>query len=137
MPISSPRGTASAFRVPIPGFYGDIEKMLASEDMAGVLRALIEGQRRSDDVLRGVMTGKINVVGTVTLTASQATTTLTDSRIGAGTAVILVPTTANASAEIGNGTIYQTYPNATKEQAVLNNANNAQTDRDFVFALIG
>lgn len=81
--------------------------------------------------------GKLNTVGSVTLRASQATTTITDKRIGANTLVLLIPTTANASAEFGAGTIYQTLPNAANGSAVLNHANNANADKTFGYFLVG
>lgn len=93
--------------------------------------------RKIVGVINGLMVGRYNAVGTVTLAASVASTTLTDLRIGRETLVLLTPTTANASAEIGNGTIYQTYKNADKSNAVINHANNAQTDRTFAYALWG
>ena len=79
--------------------------------------------------------GKINATGTVTLTASATTTTLSDKRIGRNTKVVLMPTTANAATAFG--TTYQTFPNAATEAAVLNHASNAQTDRTFAYALFG
>lgn len=96
-----------------------------------------EHKRKIAEVANRALIGKTNNVTTVTLTASSATTTITDRRIGYNTVVILVPTTANASAEFGNGTIYQTYPNATKNQAVINHANNAQSDRTYAVAFVG
>lgn len=97
----------------------------------------VEHARKIAEVANLAISGKMNVTGTVTLTASSATSTLVDSRIGADSALILIPTTANASAEFGNGTIYLTYPNATQGQAVINHANNAQVDRTFIYAVIG
>ena len=96
-----------------------------------------EHTRKVAEAVRELQEGKLRSIGTVTLAASAATTTLTDRRIGRETGVLLIPTTANASAEVGNGTIYQTYKNATKGQAVLNHANNAQTDRTFIYVLLG
>ena len=77
--------------------------------------------------------GKINATGTVTLAANAATTTLVDRRIGRNTKVYLMATTANAQAEIP----YQTFPNANLRAAVLNHANNSQSDKTFSFALLG
>lgn len=85
--------------------------------------------------LNKVLDGKINSIGTVTLTANAATTTLSDPRIGRNTILVLIPTTANAAAALG--TTYQTYPNAATEAAVLNHANNAQTDKTFAYVLLG
>ena len=96
-----------------------------------------EHLRKLAEAINRLYDGKINATGTVTLTASQATTTLSDRRIGLNTKVYLTPTTANASAEIGAGAIYQTFPNTTEGQAVINHANNSQSDRAFGFALHG
>lgn len=79
--------------------------------------------------------GRSNATGTVTLTASQATTTLTDPRIGTDTVICLVPTTANAAAEVGAGGLYISA--VTAGSATLTHANNAQTDRDFSYSLQG
>jgi len=120
VPISSPR--ASAASLPgVPLEWSD-EK---------------EHRRQLALTANAILQGRLNNVISVTLTASSASTTITDARIGLNTALILVPTTANASAEIGAGTIYQTFPNATKNQAVINHANNAQTDRTFRAVMIG
>ena len=96
-----------------------------------------EHLRKLAEAINRLYDGKINATGTVTLTASQATTTLTDRRIGLNTKVYLTSTTANASAEIGAGAIYLTFPNTTEGQAVINHANNSQSDRTFGFALLG
>lgn len=88
-------------------------------------------------IVNSLRDGKLNPVGSTTLAAGAASTTLSDRRIGRDTVVLLMPATANASAEFANGTIYQTYPNASNEAAVLNHANNAQTDRTFAYVLLG
>ena len=85
--------------------------------------------------VNNILRGKTNNTGSVTLTASSATTTLTDIRIGINSVILLQPTTANASAEIGAGTIYFADPG--NGSVVINHANNAQTDRTFKFAIIG
>ncbi len=138
MPIStSPRADARGFPIAQASFYGDLEKVLEEQDIKSVLYELIEWNRSIVAVLNNAMLGKINVVGTVTLTASTTTTTISLPRISRNTVVLYTPTTANASAEVGNGTIFQTYPNTTTGQAVLNHASNAQVDRTFAFALLG
>lgn len=90
---------------------------------------------RIADSLNNALRGKLNNTGSVTLTQSSATTTLTDIRIGINSVILLQPTTANASAEIGNGTIYFGTPgNGT---VTINHANNAQSDRTFKYAILG
>ena len=96
---------------------------------------LTEWIREVAGVANSLRDGKINATGTVTLTANAATTTLSDVRIGRTTKVVLVPTTANAAAALA--TTYFTYPNANTEAAVLNHANNAQSDRLFGYVLQG
>ena len=145
MPVSSPRASARSYRIAPPAFHGDINRALETaipdpvtrRPLIGLLWQIVEWQRLTAGVVNSLMDGKDNAVSTVTLTASVATSTIVDGRLGPDTLVVLVPTTANAAAELGNGTLYQTLPNATKGQAVLNHANNAQTDRDFGYALRG
>lgn len=143
--VASPRATAVSVRIAPPSFYGDLDGALEraipdSEErqaLRGVLWQIIEWQRLTAEVLNNAMQGKLNNGGQVTLTANVATTTVTDSRIGTDTKLVLVPTTANAAAEVGAGGLFQTFPNSLKEQAVLNHASNGQTDRTFQFALLG
>lgn len=96
---------------------------------------LAEWIREVAQIANSLRDGKINSTGTVTLTANAATTTLSDVRIGRTTKVLLTPTTANAAAAVA--TTYPTYPNANTEAAVINHANNAQTDRTFTYSLLG
>ena len=147
MAIASPRATSRNFRVAPPTFYGDLDAILNRGDPKDVgqviinaklaLQEIIEWQRLTVEVVNNMMAGRHNAHGTVTLTASQATTTLSDRRISAKTKVFLTATTANAAAEVGAGGLYQTFPNVTAGAAVLNHASNAQTDRDFVYVLAG
>lgn len=95
-----------------------------------------EGLRKLAQSLNRFLKGHGNNIKTsVTLTANAATTTITDSRIERDTMLLLQPTTANAAAALTN--VYQTLPNTTSGQAVLNHANNAQTDRTFYVTLSG
>jgi hypothetical protein len=77
-----------------------------------------------------LLAGHNNATMAVTLATGAATTTITDPRISAQTAVILVPTTADAAAE-------HPWVTVSKGQAVINHANNAVADRTFQVALIG
>jgi hypothetical protein len=85
------------------------------------------------NVVNGIMRGKLNITGTVTLAPSATTTTITDMRIGGGTVVLLQPTTANAAAALAT-----TYPSTSGAgSVVINHASNVQTDRTFKIVLIG
>lgn len=79
--------------------------------------------------------GRSNAVGTVTLTASVGSTTVTAVTCATGSTPILVPTTAHASAEVGNGTIYISAVAA--QSFTITHANNAQVDRTFLYFVVG
>jgi hypothetical protein len=56
-------------------------------------------QRAVAEIVRGIMDGKTNNTGTVTLnTGNATTTTITDARIGVESKIILIPYSANAYA---------------------------------------
>ena len=86
------------------------------------------------NALNGVLDGRTNNAGSVTLTASTAATIVTDKRAGVDSVVHLMPKTANAAAEIGAGGLYiSARGNGT---FTITHASNAQTDRDFDYALL-
>jgi len=82
-----------------------------------------------------ILNGKINTVGDITLTANAASSTLTNTNIGADSCILFMPTTANAAAEIGNGTMYVSA--RTSGSATITHANNANADRTFVYVVLG
>ena len=109
-------------------------------DFPGVPGYLPDAQawlRKMASVVNNLLIGKLNVGGTVTLTANVASTTLTDARLTSESFVGLVPTTANAAAEIGNGTMYISETNRVNGAATITHANNAQADRTFRYAILG
>ncbi len=81
--------------------------------------------------------GRSNAVGTVTLNASAASTTVTDTNCAAGTTPILVAATADAAAELKNGTIFIPLATIANGSFVIQHANNTQADRTFSYALLG
>lgn len=91
--------------------------------------------RRLADAVNQLADGRSNGFGSVTLTANQATTAVTDRRVGTDSVITLMPTTSNAAAEIGNGTLY--IGTVTAESFTITHANNAQTDRTFTYAITG
>lgn len=78
------------------------------------------------------ISGKLNCTGTKTLTASVATTTVTDNNCLVNSVVLLQPTTAHAAAELATAYIV-----ASNGSFVIHHANNAQTDRVFNYAILG
>jgi len=87
--------------------------------------------------------GRSNAVITVTLTANVATTVVSYANgkiakagtVAPGSVPIPSATTANAAAELGNGTLYHTAIGI--DTFTINHANNAQTDRIFLYAVHG
>lgn len=137
MPVTSPRQSTPAYPVPQTDYYGDWEQLLQEGNTRAVMRAMVDWNRSIASVVKGLSQGKLNATGTVTLTANQATTTLSSPLIGRQTKIHLFPTTANAAAEFGSGTVYMTYPNATEGQAVINHANDANADKAFTWVAFG
>lgn len=82
--------------------------------------------------VNSVVDGKMNCTGEVTLTASTTTTAVTNNLCNANSVILLQPITANAAAAIGT-----TYIVAATGSFTVTHANNAQTDRNFKYVLIG
>jgi len=79
--------------------------------------------------------GKNNAKGDVTLTASSTTTVVSDFRAGEDSVILFTPTSANAAAEIGGGTMY--ISSRSQNSFTITHANNAQTDRTFIYTITG
>lgn len=84
-------------------------------------------------VVNNLNNGKMNNTGTLTLTANAATTTLTDSRLGPFSTVLLMSTTANAAGALAT-TYFDTFADGS---CTVHHANNAQVDKTFKYAVIG
>lgn len=95
-----------------------------------------EHRRQIATTVNRVLDGKINSISTVTLTASVASTTISDFRVSINSVILFMPTTANAAAEIGNGTMFVSTRTAGTS-FVITHANNAQNDRTFAYAILG
>lgn len=59
-------------------------------------------ERQVAEVVRGVMDGKTNNTGTITLTQSSTTTTLNDRRIGANTVILFSPINDKGASELAS-----------------------------------
>jgi hypothetical protein len=93
--------------------------------------------RKLDKKIDGIMQGKTNNTGTVTLTANATTTTITFAagRLGQSTVMLLSPTTANAAAALTN--VYVSARNVASNTLTLTHSNTATLDRTFSYVLIG
>lgn len=104
------------------------------------MTAYVPGAAEKDPVkivraIRELASGRSNATGLMTLTASAASTTVTDANCSAGSVVIPIPKTAHAAAEWGNGTLFLSA--VANGSFTFTHANNAQTDRDFAYVIVG
>lgn len=78
------------------------------------------------------MDGKLNCTGEFTQAAGGTTTTVTNKLCNVNSVILLQPLTAHAAAALAVTSIV-----AGTEQFVVTHANNAQTDRNFKYVIIG
>ena len=85
--------------------------------------------------IRELFEGRRNTTGILTLTASATSTIVRHLNFGSDSVPHLMAMTPNAAAELGNGTIHvSTRANGS---FTLTHANNAQTDRIFLYSFDG
>ena len=63
-------------------------------------------QRQVAEVVRGIMDGKTNNTGGITLTQSATSTILYDRRIGANSVILFMPLNDKAADELAHGHMY-------------------------------
>lgn len=94
-----------------------------------------EHRRRLALAIKSMTAGKLNVTLDVTLDANSATTTIYDARISYFSAIIpAMAMTANAAAAIAAGIWVSPQSNG---EATVNHINDANTDKDIRFVIIG
>lgn len=84
-------------------------------------------------VVNGIMKGKTNAFGSVTLANGAATTTLTDANIGGSSTIKFSARTANAAAI--QASIYYDAPG--NQTVVIHHTNTANTDQTFDYSITG
>jgi hypothetical protein len=87
--------------------------------------------REISEVTNGIMDGKTNNTGSITLRASNTTTTITDERLGFDSIILLSPLTANAAAQ----TPY--ISTKAKGSVIITHTSTAHTDLDFDYIIVG
>ncbi len=123
MALTSPRASSTRGFARLRPFIGPGDKELK------------EWVREAAEVVNNVRDGKLNSVGSVTLTANSTTTTYTDPRISPNSAVLLFPSSATAAAAVGSATgVYATPGDGT---ATITHDSTADTDRTFMVAILG
>ena len=107
---------------------------MARSDMYRGLNPTGADPREISEVTNGVLNGKTNNTGNVTLNASSATTTtISDERIGYNSIIMLMPTTANAASSLTN-----VYVSArAKGSATLTHSANTNTDKTYGYIIVG
>jgi len=94
---------------------------LGTTDLKSIIRSLMQ-----------LASGRSNATGTVTLAANATSTLVNDQNCAAGSAIQLMPMTADAAAALSGIFIA-----ASNGSFVINHASNAQTDRQFTYAIHG
>jgi len=89
-----------------------------------------EHRRMLAQAANDISIGNMNNKGTVTLTASTTTTTITDQRIHPGSNILLTPTTASAGGEVG-----WYFSSIGDGQAIITHGSSIQTDRTFKYSI--
>ena len=90
-------------------------------------------QRAVAEVVNGIMDGKTNNIGTVTLAQSSTTTTLTDARIGIESVILFTPTSSNSASEMAHLFISA----QTNGSATITHRNTGHSDLTFQYIIVG
>jgi hypothetical protein len=89
--------------------------------------------RKHAESINGLIDGKLDVTGSVTLDANAATTVVADNKFESAMVPVFVPITANAASALAG-----LYVSArTQGGFTLTHANNAQTDKTFLYVRLG
>ena len=132
--VDSPRRNAREYRIaPVAFNAADLGRILDLQGAEAAFNAIAEWLRQVSEVLKETQRGKLNNLGTVTLTPSSATTVINDTRIGPNSVIQMTPTSATAAVQAW----HQTYPNASNGTAIINHPTSAETDRSFVYTVTG
>lgn len=91
--------------------------------------------REISQVVNNILEGKLNSTGSVTLTASAASTVVNDNRAGYESVILFMPTSANAAAEQAAGGMFVS--SRGKQTFTITHANNSQSDKSFDYIIIG
>lgn len=83
------------------------------------------------DIVSGIMNGKTNNTGEVTLTASATTTLVKDILCNANSVILLSAITAHAAAATG------VYVVAGDKEFTIHHNSTADTDKDFRYVIVG
>lgn len=88
--------------------------------------------RNLADTVNRMNRGQFNCSASLNLTANAATTVIKDARLSIQTAILFMPTTADAAAEVPNIWVVCAAGTAT-----IHHSNAASVDRTYTIAMIG
>lgn len=91
-------------------------------------------QRQVAEVVRGLMDGKSNNTGSITLNQGATSTTINDRRIGADSIILFMPKNDKAAEELGHGHMYVS--SLGQGTATITHGNHMH-DMIFGYAVIG
>lgn len=90
------------------------------------------------DVVNGLVNGKMNIKGTVTLPTDASTTTVVDdARVGPESVITLMPTTAAAATEYVTGSVYISDRDTANKQFTITHSNSGVAARTFDYGILG
>jgi hypothetical protein len=92
-----------------------------------------EQLQRVAESINGLIEGRLDATYYITLTANSATTVVVDTRFESSMVPVFTPTTANGAAAMGGMYV----SSRGKGTFTLTHANNAQTDKSFIYVRIG
>lgn len=100
------------------------------------LKEPLEWLRRVTDAVNRCIDGKTNNTGSVTLTASATSTTVTlaAGRLGPDTVILFTPTTANAASALSE-MYYSTDPD--NNQFTIMHSSTVDVDKTFDYVVVG
>ena len=102
--------------------------------MYRVLPPIGGDQRAIAEVVNGIMNGKTNNTGAVTLRQSEVTTVITDERIGYNSVILFMPTTSQAADEMAHGHMYVSSRGKGTATISHGNHNSVMT---FAYVIVG
>jgi hypothetical protein len=86
------------------------------------------------EIVNGIMNGKTNNTGTITLNQGATSTTLTDARTSANSVILFMPLNDHAADELAHGHMYVSARN--KGSATITHGNH-MNDMIFAYVVIG
>ena len=96
-----------------------------------------EWMRRNAEAIGNLLNGKLNSIGTFTLTVDSLTTTVKDRRCGPNSFIKESPTTENAGGEVGIWFSSRGVESGGVPSFVVNHGFDSRSDRTFTYILLG